>query len=52
MIIIDGGASYKYGVYLSDKSDATTILAFEVFCAKAETVTGRKICQMRTDRAY
>ena len=52
MIIINGGTSYKYGVYLSDKSDATTIPAFEVFHAKAETVTGRKICQMRTDCAY
>jgi transposase InsO family protein len=52
MIIIDGGTSYKYGVYLSDKSDATTIPAFEIFRAKAETVTGRKVCRLRTDRAY
>ena len=50
MIIIDGGTSYKYGVYLSDKSDATTIPAFKVFRAKAETITGRKICRIRTDR--
>ena len=52
MIIVDGGSSFKYGVYLSDKSDATTISAFEMFRTKAETATGRKIRKMRTDRAY
>jgi hypothetical protein len=25
MIIVDAGTSYKYGAYLSDKSDATTL---------------------------
>jgi hypothetical protein len=39
-------------VYLPDKSDATTILAFDTFRTKAETITGRKITQLRTDRAY
>ena len=45
MIIVDGGTSYKYGVYLSDKSDATIIPAFEIFRAKAETATvrGRRV---------
>jgi hypothetical protein len=52
MIIVDGGCSYKYGVYLSDKSDATTILAFDNFRIKAETLTGRKIRRLRTDRAF
>ena len=49
IIIVDEGTSYKYGVYLSDKSNATTIPAFKIFCTKAETVTGRKIHQLQTD---
>ena len=52
MIIIDAGTSYKYGAYLADKSDPTTLATFEIFRANAETVTGRKICRLRTDRAY
>ena len=40
MIIVDGGTSYKYGIYLPDKSDETTIAAFNVFHRKAETATG------------
>jgi transposase InsO family protein len=52
MIIVDGGTSYKYGVYLSDKSDTTTISAFDNFRIKAETLTGRKIRRVRTDRAF
>ena len=52
MIIVDGGTSYKYGIYLPNKSDKATIEAFEVFRTKAETTTGRKIRRMRTDRAY
>ena len=43
MIIIDAGTSFKYGTYLSDKSDASILLSFEIFRAKAETLTGRKI---------
>ena len=31
MIIVNAGTSYKYGVYLPDKSDTTTISAFETF---------------------
>jgi hypothetical protein len=46
MIIVDGGTSYKYGIYLPDKSDETTIPAFDAFRTKAETATGRKICRM------
>ena len=52
MIVVDGGTSYKYGVYLADKFDATTISAFDNFRTKAETLTGRKIRRLRTDRAF
>ena len=52
MIIVDAGTSYKYGAYLLDKSDPTTLASFEIFRANAETVTGRKIRCLRTDRAY
>jgi transposase InsO family protein len=52
MIIVDAGTSYKYGAYLSDKSDATTLAAFEVFRAKAETTTGHKLRCLQTDRAF
>jgi hypothetical protein len=31
MPIIDGGTSYRYGAYLMDKSDLSTISAFDVF---------------------
>lgn len=49
MIIVDAGTSYKYGTYLADKSDSTTVASFEVFRTKAETMTGRKIHRLRTD---
>ena len=49
MMIVDAGSSFKYGAYLSDKSDATTVSTFEIFCAKAETATGKKIRRIRTD---
>ena len=52
MMIVDAKSSFKYGAYLSDKSDATMVSTFEIFCAKAETATGKKIRQIRTDRAY
>jgi hypothetical protein len=52
MIVIDAGTSYKYGAYLPDKSDATTIPTFDIFRASAEVTTGRKVRRLRTDRAY
>ena len=52
MIIVDAGTSFKYDAYLLDKSDSTTLLTFEIFCTKAETATGRKFHQLRTDQAY
>ena len=52
MIIVDAGTSFKYGAYLSDKSDITTLSVFDVFRAKAEKLTGKKIRHVRTDRAF
>ena len=52
MIVIDAGTSYKYGAYLADKSDPTTLAAFEVFHAHAETVTGKKLRRLRMDGAF
>jgi Integrase core domain/GAG-pre-integrase domain len=52
MIIVDAGTSHKYGAYLRDKSDATTLATFETFRTMAETVTGRKMRRLRTDRAF
>lgn len=52
MIIVDAGTSYKYGAYLPDKLDSTTLAAFEVFRTKSEALTGRKICRLRTDGAF
>ena len=46
IIIVDGGTSYKYGTYTSDKSDSTTLAAFNIFCVKAETATGRKVSKV------
>ena len=52
MIIIDAGSSYKYGAFLADKSDSTTLEAFETFKNKVETLTNRKIRRLRTDGAF
>jgi len=52
MPIIDAGTSFKHGAYLADKSDISTIAAFDVFHAKAESMTGCKIRRLRTDHAY
>jgi hypothetical protein len=52
MIIVDGGTSYKFGAYLSDKLDTTTLAVFEAFRTRSETVTGRKVRRLRTDGAF
>ena len=52
MPVVDAGTSYKHGAYLSDKSDISTIAAFDAFRAKAEALTGRKIRRLHTDRTY
>ncbi len=52
MPIVDGGSSYKYGAYLSDKSDSPTIAAFDAYRVEAELLSGRKVRKIRTDRAY
>ena len=52
MPIVDAGTSYKYAAYLSDKSDVSTIAAFDVFRIESESVSEYKIRRLRTDRAY
>ena len=52
MIIVDAGTSYKFGAYLSDKSDLTTLSAFEVFLTKPEALTGQKLRRLPTDGAF
>ena len=52
MPIVDGRTAYKHGAYLSDKSDSSTIAAFDVFRVEAESLTGHKVRCIRTDRAY
>ncbi len=52
MPVVDAGSSYKYGAYLSDKSDSSTIAAFDAFWVEAESLSGSKIRRVRTDRAY
>jgi len=52
MPIVNAGTSYKHGAYLSDKSDVSTIPAFNSFRVKAESMTRRKVRRLRTDRAF
>ena len=52
MIIVDARTSYKYGTYLSDKLDATTLEAFKTFRVMSESLTGWKIRHLRTDGAF
>jgi GAG-pre-integrase domain len=52
MIIIDGGTSCKFAAHLPDKSDTSTIEVFDTFRIKAETLTGMKVCRLRTDGAF
>ena len=52
MILVDAGTSYKYGAYLSDKSDSATLAAFDIFRTQAETASGRKLRRIRSDGAF
>ena len=52
MIIVDGGSSYKFGAYLSDKLDTTTLATFDAFHTKSETLTGKKVHRLRMDGAF
>ena len=52
MILVDAGTSYKYGAYLTNKSDSTTLNAFDIFRTQAETFTGHKIRRLRSDGAF
>ena len=49
MPIVDGGSSYKHGAYLSDKSDSSTIAAFDTFRTAVEPLSGHKVCRVRTN---
>jgi hypothetical protein len=52
MIIVDAGTSTKYGAYLQDKSDTSTLSSIDSFRTMAEALTGRRIRRLRTDRAF
>ncbi len=52
MVIVDSGTSFKEGEFLADKSDETTVAAFDRFRKMAETQTGRKVKRVRADRAF
>lgn len=52
MIIVDAGTSYKHGAYLSDKSNSTTLAAFDAFRTQAEKTTGRTVHRIRSDGAF
>ena len=52
MIIVDAGTSYKHGAYLHNKTDSTTLEAFETFCTMSEALTGQKVRRLRTDGAF
>ena len=43
MIIVDAGTSTKYGAYLQDKSDTSTLTSIDSFRTMAEALTGRRI---------
>src|ERR1700678_2063061 len=43
MIIVDAGTSTKYGAYLQDKSDTSTLSSIDNFHTMAEALTGRRI---------
>jgi hypothetical protein len=52
IIIVDAGTSYNHRAFLADKSDNTTLTAFETFCVQAEKTTGRKLRRLRADGAF
>ena len=52
MIIVDAGTSYKHGAYLADKSDSTTLAAFDTFRTQAEKMTGHPIRRIQSDGAF
>jgi hypothetical protein len=52
MLIVDAGTSTKYSAYLQDKSDTSTLASLDTFRTMAKTLTGRRICHLRTYRAF
>ncbi|KAF7353204.1 Gag-Pol polyprotein [Mycena sanguinolenta] len=52
MIIVDSVTGHKHTAYLPDKSDDSTIPAFEEYRLMAERQTGKKLKRVRTDKAF
>ena len=52
MIIVNAGTSYKYGAYLSDNPDSTTLNALDIFRTQVESYTSHKIRRLRSDSAF
>ncbi|SJL16297.1 uncharacterized protein ARMOST_19817 [Armillaria ostoyae] len=52
MPIVDSGTSFKHGAFLADKSDETTIQAFNNFRVLAENQTGQRIKRLHADNAF
>ncbi len=52
MILVDSGTGYKGGEFLADKSDDTTVAAFDKWRKLAETQTGKKVKRVKADRAF
>jgi hypothetical protein len=52
MVFVDSGTSHKHTAYLPDKSDGSTIPAFDEYRVAAERQTGQKVKRVRTDNAF
>jgi hypothetical protein len=52
MVIVDSRMSHKHTVYLHDKSDTSTIPAFDEYRVMAEKQTRRAVKNVRTDNAF
>jgi hypothetical protein len=52
MPIVDSGTSHKHVAFLKDKSNVSTIAAFEEYRVMAERQTGHQIKRVRTDGAF
>ncbi len=51
MLIVDSGTSFKHRVFLADKSNKTTIQAFDNFHVLVENQTGQWVKQLCADNA-
>ncbi|KAJ7321302.1 hypothetical protein DFH08DRAFT_818671 [Mycena albidolilacea] len=52
MALVDSGISHKHTAYLKDKSDDSTIPAFDEYRSMAERQMGKAIKRVRTDNAF